>query len=262
MNVLGTVLSAVFLTAIPLPADASAEDPSGAGVEERLGGKIPLYLTFHDENGRVVALKELVDKPAVIVLAYLSCTNVCPLILGEVAEVIAKLKKEPGKNFTVLTISFDQKDTPLEAARKKKEYLKASVKPLPLGAWRFLTGDGESIAKLAGSLGLKFEKKEDAFVHPTALIVVSKEGRIIRYIYGKSFLPAEVEMALLDAEGERVVPAIRRIVLFCFGKDAEGRTLAFNILKLAGTATMASAAAFFIFVRKKGRFYELWQKKR
>lgn len=231
----------------------SEEPPAYIGIEEKLGETVPLDLTFFDETGKKVSLRELVDRPTVVSFAYYSCGDVCPLLLGGVAEVLRKLDAEPGVDYRAVTISFDELDTPAVAAEKKVNYLKAIGKPYPPEAWRFLTGDKETIRKLTDSVGFTFQRKEDIFIHSVSLLVLSGEGKIVRYMYGKTFLPFDLKMALLEASEGRTGPTISKVLLYCFSYDPEGKRYVFNLLKVFATTTVLFLAGFFIFLTRAGR---------
>ncbi|MBI5100138.1 MAG: SCO family protein [Nitrospirae bacterium] len=170
-----------------------AHEASDAGLEislnEQLGSYVPLDIHFYDEKGESVILKNLINKPTVIAPVYLSCTNTCPLLLLGLADVIGKTKLKPGKDYQVLAVSFDENDTSQTASEKKPGYLKATNIPFPDNAWNFLTGKAESIQKFTQAVGFQYKKEDTGFSHPVVLIVVSTEGKIVRYLYGVTPLP-------------------------------------------------------------------------
>lgn len=227
--------------------------PPYIGIEEKLGATVPLDLTFTDEDGRKVRLGDLIDKPTVVSFIYYSCRDVCPLLLGGEAEVLRKLDAVPGKEYTALTVSFDELDTPADAREKKKNFLQAIGKPYPAEAWRFLTGDKENIQKLTDAVGFRFRRHEDVFQHSITLIVLSGKGKIVRYLYGKTFLPFDLKMALLEASEGRVGPTISKVLLYCFTYDPKGKKYVFNILKVFGTVMVVFLGGFFIFLTRAGK---------
>jgi protein SCO1/2 len=252
-------LLVLFGLVSPLPAanapSGTAGPSSDIGVEEQLGATVPLDLTFLDENGKQVSLRDLAKKPIILSLVYYSCPNICPRILSSIAQLLGKVPLVPGKDFSVVTISFDERDTPLTAREKKKDYLKAIGKPYPPEAWRFLTGDRETILRLTNAVGFHFQRSGDAFEHPACLIVLSPKGKVIRYLYGLTYLPFDIKMAVTEAAQGRPGPTIRRALLFCFSYDPQGRTYVFNLLKVCGTVTVVFALmvlAFVLWPRKKG----------
>lgn len=165
----------------------SEKDEREIGIKERLGEYIPLGLSFHDEAGKVVSLDSLIDRPAILSLTYYSCSNLCDKISAAVAGLLGRLPSEPGKDYSVITVSFNDKDTPADAIRKKNDVIKTIGRPFPEEGWRFLTGSSASITRLTDSTGFKFLRDGDDFRHPAALIVISPKGKIIRYLYGATY---------------------------------------------------------------------------
>jgi protein SCO1/2 len=229
-----SVFALLLTIVLPLPSYAKNEHTStDIGIDEKLGGYVPLDMGFYDEDGKVVRLGELVDRPTIISLVYYNCKKLCSTTLDGLSEVLGKIQSDAWKDYRVITISFDERDGPADASRKKRDYIKAIGKPFPPfpeEAWKFLTGDNESISKLTASMGFKFQKRGDDFLHPGTLIVLSSEGKIIRYLYGVRF---------------------RSALLFCFSYDPEGRRYVFNILKVGGAVTLFLALTFFIFLKDK-----------
>jgi protein SCO1/2 len=223
-------------------------DEPEVGILEHLGGFIPLDLTFHDETGESVILEDIINKPTVATLVFFRCGGVCPRILSGVSIVLDKIPLEPGQDYKVLTLSFDDTDTPEFAAEKKKNYTAAFSKAFPEEAWTFLTGDRDNISKFTEAVGFKYKQEGDFFVHPAALIVLSPEGKIVRYIYGTSYLPFDMKMALLEASEGRVGSTITKVLQFCYSYDPQGKTYVFNILKVSATLIIFFAILFIIFL--------------
>jgi protein SCO1/2 len=158
-----------------------------------------------------------------------------------------------GKDYNVLTISFDPKDTPSIALDKKRNYLEIIKKDYHEESWRFLTGDDENINKLTDAVGFRFKKDGEEFIHSAALIVLSPNGKIIRYLYGITFLPFDLNMAVTEANQGRIGPTIRKALLFCYKYDPKGRKYALNVTRIAGTAIIIFAGAFFSYLTITGR---------
>lgn len=217
---------------------------SEIGVDERLGDFIPLDLSFSGEQGQKVVLRDLVTKPTILTFVYYRCTHTCPMLLFGLSEVLSRVDLSPGKEFSVISISFDETETPDLALQKKKDYLKATGKEFPEGAWRFLTADRETIAEITGSAGFGFKKVTTGFSHPVVLIVLSPQGKITRYLYGVSFLPMDLTLAITEASKGLAVPTARKMLLFCYSYDPEGRRYVINILRITGIATILFIAMF------------------
>lgn len=237
-------------------AQAHVEQPkdlSGIGIDEKLGQFIPLDLTFYDENGNPVSLKQLIHTPLILAPVFYRCPNVCSFLLFNLAGVINKLPSEPGKEYQVWTVSFDETEKPDLAFEKKKMYLKMIEKPFPEDAWRFLTGDKENIHKLTDAIGFHFKKQGEDFLHPVTLVILSPDGKITRYMYGTEFLPFDLKMALLEASEGRVGPTLSKVLRFCFSYDPQGRKYVFNTLKVTGIVTLLFALSFILFLVFKGK---------
>jgi protein SCO1/2 len=255
-RIIQTFTFLVFFFFFQSSTDAHVEqsrDQSVMGIDQRLGQTVPLGLTFSDETGAPVTLRQLVHKPTILALVYLHCPNVCSLLLQNLADVLNKLPGEPGKEYMVLTISFDETEKASLALQKKKTYLKMIERPFPEDAWRFLTGNKENIHKLADAVGFHFKRVGEDFEHPVALIILAPDGKIVRYMYGADPLPFDLKLALVEASQGRIGPAISKIARFCFSYDPKGKKLVFNMLKVTGTVTLFFALSFIVFLLFKGR---------
>ena len=199
------------------------QEVTGIGVNERLGVRIPLDSIFRDEAGKTVRLSELITVPTIVLPVYYSCPNVCPLIQGGMASTLPALKRKPDVEYRVLSISFDETETPELAARYKRIYLTSMNAPFPADGWRFLTGDAQNIRRLTDAAGYRFQRKGREFIHPVASFVVTRDGMIVRYLYGTNFLPKDLTLALLEAQSGTAGVAIRKVVSYCFSFDPAGR---------------------------------------
>lgn len=226
------------------PAPAAAE----VGLEERLGEKIPLDLSFRDETGQLVRLGDLIQGPTIIAPVYYQCSNVCNFLQGGLAQVLPQLKLKPGEQYRVLSISFDETETPEQARKSKKIYLDAMNGQFPDSAWTFLTGDLNTIHRLTGAAGYSFKRQGIDFLHPVVVFVVARDGTIVRYLHGTSFLAMDLSLALLEAEEGRVGTTIRKLVTYCFSYDPEGKRYVFNLLRVSGTAIFLTAGGFMAFL--------------
>ena len=250
------LLLGVFFFYSALHAHVEHEGPKdlpGIGIDQRLGQFVPLDLTFADENGQAVSLRQLIRRPTVLAPVYLHCPNVCSLLLQNLADALNKLPAEPGKEYTVLSISFDETEKPDLALQKKKTYLKMIQKAFPEEAWRFLTGDKENIRKLTDAIGFHFKRVGEDFEHPVTLIILAPDGKIIRYMVGADPLSFDLKMALVEASQGKIGPAISKVVRFCFSYDPKANKLVFNTLKVTGTVTLLFALSFIVFLFLKGR---------
>lgn len=261
------ILAALFAAAI-LPCYAAAhtveesptgkggtsqQEAAGLGLDERLGAKIPLDLTFRDETGKPVKLSELVTGPTIILPVYYSCTHECSLLQQGLASALSEVKRRPGAEYRVISVSFDENETPAMAARAKRMYLTSMTTPFPEDGWRFLTGAAPEIRRLTEAAGYRFERKGHEFVHPVASFVVARDGTIVRYFYGTMFLPKDLTLALLEAQSGTVGVTVRKVLGYCFSFDPKAKTYVFNLLRVSATVVFLTAGSFLAFLLLTGR---------
>lgn len=223
------------------------------GIDEKLGETIPLNLSFTDERGQAITLRQIADgKPLIIDMAYYTCPGICDNVLAGLADVLDRVNAEPGKDYRVATISFDPDDKPDVASAKKEQYWGLMKRSFPSSDWRFLTGDSATIHTLTNALGFYFKRDEHLkFTHPTALIVVDKEGKLIRYIQGTTFTPVDLKMALMEANAGTPEKIISSVLAVCFSHDPQSNQLVFNIMQIVGVSTLVFLAGFIIFLKSK-----------
>lgn len=235
----------------PVQTEESAAE---IGLDEKLGAHIPLDLTFLDEQGKPVRLGDLVTMPTVVAPVYYRCPNVCHFLQGDLARVLPGLKLKAGEDYQVISFSFDEKEQPELAERSRNTYYAAMKNQYPDKAWRFLTGDLDTIEKLTDAAGYRFQKVGTEFLHPVVFFVVSPEGMIVRYLHGTHVVPKDLTLALYEARAGQVGTTIRKMVQYCFSFDPEQKTYVFNVLRVSATAiltTLAIFAAFLVFGGKK-----------
>lgn len=230
---------------------SSPETQKKAAIEEQLGNYIPLDAKFTNENGVEVSLKEIIKKPTILTLVFYECKGICTPLLTELAEELNKVDLQLGKDYQVVTLSFDPEEGPALAKSKKANYIKLLNNKPPDDAWTFLVGDSSNIYSLTNSVGFYFFKEEDEFVHPGALIFISPEGKITRYLLGIDYLPFNIKMAIMEAGEGRVGPTIAKLIKFCYAYDPEGRTYALNITRILGILTLVAVGIFVIFLISK-----------
>ena len=238
----------IFVLTPSLPARASA--PDAVGIDEKLGAQVALDSVLKTEDGADISLRQLMGKPTILTLNYFTCTGICSPLLNGLVDAINRSGLEPGKDFQVVTVSFDPSDTFEEARQKRVNYLKQMKRPCPPEAWRFLTGSARATKAVTDSVGFNFRPVEGGFVHPGAVIVLTPQGIVSRYLYGVSFVPADLRMALQEAGKGLVRPTTSRVLAFCYSYDPQSRSYVLSITRLTGAATLLFAAVFALFVLK------------
>ena len=255
------VLAALMLSGADASVRGQGSAPREAGIDEKLGAQVALDAVLKSEDGNDITLRQLIGKPTILTLNYFTCTGICSPLLNGLVDTFNQLGLEPGKDFQVITVSFDPSDTPEVAREKRVNYLKQMKRPFPPEAWRFLTGSEQATKAVTDSVGFNFRPVENGFVHAGTVIVLTPQGIVSRYLYGISFVPADIQMALQEAAKGLVRPTISRILAFCYSYDPQSRGYVLSITRLAGAATLLFAAGFMLFVLK-GRFRKKKEKAR
>jgi protein SCO1/2 len=243
-------LAAVLLWGAGPSAQAQGTVPAEVGVDEKLGAQAALNSVLTDEDGQPITLRELVDKPTILTLNFLTCTGICSPQLNALATALNQVGLEPGKDFQVVSVSFDPSDTPAVAHDKRLSYLKLMKPDFPPQAWRFVTGSAKATKTVTDSVGFRFRAVASGFAHPGVAVVLSPRGIVSRYLYGVRFLPADLEMAIREAAAEQVRPTISRVLAFCYSYDPQSRSYVLSLTRLTGTVVLLFAAGFLIFLLK------------
>lgn len=222
------------------------EPPAELGIYEKLDDYLPDDIMLTDENYNQVNLKNAINKPTVIALVYYECPGLCSPLLEGVADVVSKAKIKLGTDYQVFTISFDPTEKPKLAKDKKANYAKLVKGQDVQNGWTWFTGDSANITELLNALGYKVKKAGEEFVHPAALMVLSPDGKITRYLHGTYFLPFDLKMAVVEASEGRSGPTINKVLQYCFSYDPEGQKYVFNITKISGTLILFVAVSMFL----------------
>lgn len=196
----------------------------GLGVNEQFGKNIDLNLSFTDEDGKAVQLKEYFkgDKPVILSLVYYSCPSLCNLILNAQLDAYKKMPWSIGDQYRVVTVSIDPREKPELAKRKKASYLEEYGRSGSEKDWHFLVSKEANVRALAKQVGFNYKWVEDTqqYAHGSVFFVLTPEGKISRYIYGLSYEPTTLKYALVEAGEGRVGTVVDRLLLFCFHYDA------------------------------------------
>jgi protein SCO1 len=224
----------------------------GIKFDQRLGAQISPGLQFRDEQGNSVALGKLMrGRPVILVLGYYECPMLCSLTLNGLIEAMQDLKMDVGREFDIINVSIDPRETPELAAAKKRTYLKRYGRKGADEGWRFLTGDETAIHQLTDEAGYHYayDPLAKEFAHPSGLVILTPDGRISHYIFGVTFSPEELNTALRDAGSRRVGSPIQQLFLLCFHYSPfTGRYghLIMDVVRVSGVATLA-ALSFLVF---------------
>ncbi len=244
-----------LITSLPFVGFSEESNPDNElGIYEHLDEYISDDIILTDELFEKINIKQSIDKPTVIALVYYECPGICSPLLNGLAEAMNKTDIELGKDYQAYTISFSPSEKPPLARQKKKTYAKLVSHGDTDNAWKFFTGDSATIDQLLDELGYKVKKEGDQYIHPGAIIVLSPEGKITRYLYGSTyFLPFDLKMAVVEAAQGRSGPTINKVLKYCFSYDAEGKKYVFNLTKVSGTIILLLAGSLLASMLYKGR---------
>jgi protein SCO1/2 len=245
--------------AIGQPAAAQPEMLRGVGIDQHLDQQVPLDLVFRDESGADVTLGSLLrGKPVILSLVYYECPMLCTLVLNGMLSAMRALPFDAGREFDVITVSFNPTDTPALAARKKATYLEQYRRRGAETGWHFLTGDAASIERLADAVGFRYryDPQRKEFAHAAGLTVLTPRGIIARYFFGVEFSPRDLKFGLMEAAENRIGSPIDQLLLLCYHYDpATGRysTAVLTGLRVGAVATVLALGGFMVWAIRRDR---------
>ena len=242
--------SGLVLAALPAAAENPRELIRQAGVEQRLGETVPLDLAFTDAQGRQVRLGDYFgNNPVIITPVYYECPMLCTLILNGLVKTLKVMEFAPGKEFEIVTFSFDPAEG-TELARKKKElYVHNLGKEGAADGWHFLTGSPESVQALTQALGFRaaYDSNRKEYAHAASIMVLTPEGKISHYFYGIDFSARDLRLALVEAARKKIGTVVDQFLLLCYHYDPSTGKYGFavmNALKIGGFITVAALFGF------------------
>ncbi len=229
------------------------------GIDQKIGTFVPPDLVFNDENGIPVRLGSFFgQRPMVLVLVYYRCPMLCTLVLNDLVRTMRLMPENVGKDYDVLTVSFDPRDTPELARMKKKNYLLEYGRHDAGGGWHFLTGTQASITALTRAVGFRYvwDPQLKVFVHASGIMVLTPKGEISRYFFGVNYKPDDLRLALTEASGGHTGSIVDSILLYCcYYNPVTGK---YNVaisrfLKAGGAVLLLGVCAFVGVTLRRGR---------
>ncbi len=220
------------------------------GIDQKLNAQVPLDAVFRDEQGRQVRLGDYFGKrPVVLSLVYYECPMLCTQVLNGAVAAFKVLKFGIGDEYEVVTVSFNPKETPAMAAAKKQTYLAKYGRPEGAAHWHFLTGEQPAIDALAGAVGFRyaFDQASQQYVHASAIMVLTPDGRVSKYFYGIDYPPKDLRLGLIEASGGKIGTPVDQMLLYCYHYDPHSgkySMVVLNVLRLAGVLTVALIGGF------------------
>jgi protein SCO1/2 len=243
----------------PAGKSPTADMLRDVGIEQHLDAQLPLDALFRDESGRAVHLGDYFsDKPVVLAVVYYRCPMLCTQVLNGFLKSSQAIPLEIGRDFEVVTVSFDSRETPELAAEKKAHYLRAYRRDGAERGWHFLTGEQGAIDRLTEAVGFRyrFDPRSDQFAHASGIVIATPEGRLARYFYGIEYSPHDLRLGLVDSSAGRIGSAVDQVLLLCYHYDPltskYGLAIA-GTLRVAGTLTVLVLAGFLLAMYRRER---------
>ena len=225
------------------------------GFEEKQGQYADLSTKLVNESGDTVLLKEVINKPTILNLVYYQCPGTCSPLMWGISKFIDQVDLRLGKDYDVLTISFDPTERIDLGIKKKASYLSTMKDKESAKQWHFFVSDSLDIAKLANSVGFNYEKLNDQYVHPTGLIALASDGKIVRYLRGIDFLPFDIKITMVEAAEGKIGPSINRLLAVCYSYDDQGNQFVFNVTRVSAIVIMFFIGViFFVLALSKVKF--------
>ncbi len=242
------------------PASAIPAPLREIGFDQKIDDRLPLDVELRDESGRQVRLGEYFGtRPVVLAFVYYDCPMLCTQVLSSMTSTFGVLALDPGRDFEIVVVSFDPRETPALAAEKKALYVERFGRPGTEAGWHFLTGDEAPVKRLTAAAGFRYvwDEKSGQFAHPSGVIVTTPDGRLARYLFGLEYGPRDLRFALIEASEGRVGSAVDSLLLYCYHYDPmTGRygLVIMRALRVAGAATVLLLGAFItVMVRRERR---------
>jgi protein SCO1/2 len=218
------------------------------GFDEKQGQYVDLNVKLVNEAGDTVLLKDVIDKPTILNLVYFQCAGTCSPLMWGVSKFIDGVDLQLGKDYEVVTVSFDPTERIDLGIDKKASYISTMQKKEEAQSWLFFVSDSINIAKLTQSVGFNYQKVNDQFVHPTGLIALASDGKIVRYLRGIDFLPFDIKITMVEAAKGKIGPSINRLLAVCYGFDSKGNQFVFNVTRVSAIVISFFIVIIFLFL--------------
>jgi len=247
-------------TPLAYPGPSSNEKPNllrEIGFDQKLGNALPLDAVFADENGASVRLGDYFGKrPVVLTLVYFDCPMLCTISLTGLTSALDILPFDPGREFELVSISFDPKEKPAAAAAKKRQQLVRYKRPSAAAGWHFLTGSPESIGRVTNAVGFRYvwDAETRQYAHPAGTVVATADGRISRYLFGIEYAPKDLRLALVESGDGKIGGLVDQALLFCYQYNPHtGRYSAtiIGVIQVAALLTLLALGGFILLMRRR-----------
>lgn len=203
------------------------------GFDEKQGQYAALDTKMVNETGDTVLLRDVINKPTILNLVYFNCAGTCSPLMWGISKFIDEVDLQLGSDYEVITISFDPTEKINLGIKKKASYINTMKKKDSAKYWHFFVSDSINIAKLTQSVGFNYQKINNQYIHPTGLIALAPDGKIIRYLRGIEFMPFDIKITMVEAANGKIGPSINRLLAICYSYDDKGNQFVFNVTRVS-----------------------------
>ncbi len=218
------------------------------GIEERVGDSISGQIRLRSERGEEVNLRSLITKPTILALVYYRCPGVCTPLMDGLAEVVKLSDMAIGRDYQILTVSFNPAEGTELASRKKRNYMNVLKLEGAEEGWLFFTADSLQIQRLTDNVGFRYQKAGNDYTHVATLIFISPDGKITRYLNGVRFLPFEFKLAILETSKGIPGPSLNKVLQYCYSYDPHGQHYVLSVTRVAGSIISFFLVILFLFL--------------
>jgi len=229
------------------------------GIDQHLNEQLPLNLRFRDEAGKDVTLGDYFhQRPVILALVYYRCPMLCGEVLNGLTSSLNILKFDLGRDFDVVTVSIDPRETPDVAAKIKEVYLRRYGRHLATSeqGWHFLTGTQDQIDQLAKAVGFRYvyDPRINQYAHASGIQVVTPEGKLSQYYFGIEYSPKDLRLGLIEASKNRIGTVVDKLILYCYHYDpttGHYGAIAMRVLRIGGVVTVLLLGGFIITMARR-----------
>jgi protein SCO1/2 len=228
------------------------------GIQQKLNEQLPLETEFKNEDGKTVKIGDYFGKrPVILALVYYECPMLCSEVLNGLTGSLKSLNYNVGKEFDVLAISFDARENDKTdlAKNKKASYVQRYAREGSENGWHFLTGTQDSIDKITQTVGFgyKWDESTQQFAHAGAIMVLTPDGKLSKYLYGIDYAPKDLKFALMESSANKIGSPVDQLMLYCYHYNpATGRygLHVMTAVKIGGALTLLGLGVMmFVFWR-------------
>lgn len=231
------------------PSPGLPEELLEVSFDQKLGALLPLDLRFRDESGAEVPLDRYFgERPVVLSFVYYNCPMLCSMAVDGLTRSLRVLDFDVGREFEVITLSFDPTDTPDLARAKKAQALQQLGQPDAARGWHFLTGDADAVSALTETVGFRYvhDERSGQYAHATGIVLLTSEGVVARYFFGIDYAPKDLRLGLIEASNGKVGSVVDQVLLYCFQYDPSSGTYSAAVLRIVRMSAVLSLVGFAI----------------